>query len=182
MACAIAGGVDAQITCVDTNPHASPSDLLHDNPLGKVPCLVTADGLSLFDSPLICEYIDSIGDNTLFPAHGAARWRALKLQAVGDGLMDAAVMRRMDQGRPAEDARTASMTRQHAVMTRALDMLEAEPLADHLDIGTITVACAMGYMDLRFAGDAWREGRPKLAAWYAAMEARPEIARTAPPA
>ena len=60
-------------------------------------------------------------------------------------------------------------------------MLEADPPADHLDIGTVTVACALGYLDLRFAADAWREGRPKLAAWYERMAARPELAQTAPP-
>ena len=181
MACAIACGLDQQIKPADTNPHVSPPDLLRDNPLSKVPCLVTEDGLALFDSPVICEYLDSVGAGGLFPPAGAARWRALKLQAIGDGLMDAAVLRRMDQGRPMEDARAASMERQRAAMARTLDTLEGEALADHLDIGTITVACALGYMDLRFAGDAWREGRPKLTAWFKTMQARPEISRTAPP-
>ena len=95
--------------------------------------------------------------------------------------MDAAVMRRMEMGRPAEDARAANMDRQGLAVTRSLDLLQAGLPADHLDIGTITVACALGYLDLRFAGDGWREGRPALAAWYAAMEKRPEIAGTAPP-
>ena len=152
-----------------------------DNPLSKVPCLVTSDGLALFDSPVICEYLDAVGAGSLFPPAGPLRWRALKLQAIGDGIMDAAVMRRMEMGRPAEEARTANMARQTAVVARSLDLLQAAPLADHLDIGTVTVACALGYLDLRFPDDAWREGRPALAAWYAAMEKRPEIADTAPP-
>ena len=181
MACAIAAGVEGQITQVDTNPHASPGELLAENPLSKVPCLVTEDGLALFDSPVICEYLDSIGDASLFPAAGPLRWRALRLQALGDGIMDAAVLHRMDQGRPAEAARTASMDRQNQVMLRGLAMLEEAALPHHLDIGTITAACALGYLDLRFASMAWREGRPKLAAWFAAMERRPEISRTAPP-
>ena len=133
LACAIAGGVDGQITRVDTNPHVSPPDLLRDNPLSKVPCLVTSDGLALFDSPVICEYLDSIGSANLFPPPGPARWRALKLQAIGDGIMDAAVARRMDQGRPQEAARDAFMARQAAAVERALDLLEADlagPLAD----------------------------------------------------
>lgn len=182
VACAIACGLDGRITRIETNPHVSPPGLVGDNPLSKVPCLVTDDGLALFDSPVICEYLDSVGEGSLFPAAGPLRWRALKLQAVGDGIMDAAVMRRMEMGRPAEEARAVNMERQGLAVTRSLDLLQAGLPADHLDIGTITVACALGYLDLRFAGDGWREGRPALAAWYAAMEKRPEIAETAPPA
>jgi len=180
-ACAIACGLQDQIQRIETNPHASPPALVGENPLSKVPCLVTEDGLALFDSPVICEYLDAVGEGSLFPPAGPLRWRALKLQAIGDGIMDAAVMRRMEMGRPAEEARTANMARQAAAMARSLDQLQAAPLANHLDIGTITVACALGYLDLRFADDRWREGRPALAAWYAEMEHRPEIAGTAPP-
>lgn len=180
LACAIAGGVDGQITRVDTNPHASPADLLRDNPLSKVPCLVTSDGLALFDSPVICEYLDSIGSANLFPPSGPARWRALKLQAIGDGIMDAAVSRRMDIVAGAQEARAQAMARQGEAIKRALDVLEADTPANHLDIGTIAVACALGYLDFRFAYDAWREGRPALARWYAAMEQYPEISGTVP--
>ena len=84
-------------------------------------------------------------------------------------------------GRPPEAARDAAMARQKAVVARALDLLQAEPPANHLDIGSITIACALGYLDLRFADDAWRDGRGKLAQWHAAMEQRPEIAESAPP-
>ncbi len=179
-ACAIACGLHERITRVETNPHVSPPGLVGDNPLSKVPCLVTEDGLALFDSPVICEYLDSVGEGGLFPPAGPLRWRALKLQAVGDGIMDAAVMRRMEMGRPAEEARTANMARQAAAVERALDLLQGAPPADHLDIGTITVACALGYLDLRFAEDRWRERRPALAGWFAGMEQRPEIAETGP--
>ncbi len=90
MACAIIRGLDGRIEKQASNPHASPEDLLADNPLSKVPCLVTDDGLSLFGSQLICEYLDSLGDALpLFPAQGAARWRALKFQSLGDGILDA---------------------------------------------------------------------------------------------
>ena len=180
LACAIAGGVDGQITRVDTNPHASPADLLRDNQLSKVPCLVTSDGLALFDSPVICEYLDSIGSANLFPPSGPARWRALKLQAIGDGIMDAAGSRRMDIVAGAQEARAQAMARQGEAIKRALDVLEADTPANHLDIGTIAVACALGYLDFRFADDAWREGRPALARWYAVMEQHPEISATVP--
>lgn len=181
IACAVACGTLDQITRIDTNPHVSPPDLLADNPLSKVPCLVTQDGFALFDSPVICEYLDAVGAGSLFPPPGPARWRALKWQAIGDGIMDAAVSRRMDMGRPPEAARDASMARQQSAITRALDLLQADPPANHLDIGSIAIACALGYLDFRFAADAWREGRGKLAQWYAVMEQRPEIAQSAPP-
>ena len=182
MACAIARGIEAQIEPVDTNPHVSPPALLAQNPLSKVPCLVTDDGLALFDSPVICEYLDSVGNELpMFPVQHAARWRALKLQAVGDGIMDAAVGSRMEQGRPREDARDTVIARNRIAVDRALDLLEAGVPALHVDIGALTVACALGYLDLRFAADGWRTGRPKLTAWFAQMGERPELARTAPP-
>ena len=181
IACALACGTLDQITRIETNPHVSPPDLLAVNPLSKVPCLVTQDGFALFDSPVICEYLDAVGGGSLFPPPGAARWRALRFQAIGDGIMDAAVLRRMDMARPTEAARDVAMARQRDAMVRALDMLQADPPPNHLDIGAITVACALGYLDLRFASDAWREGRAKLAQWYEAMSARPEISGSAPP-
>jgi glutathione S-transferase len=180
MATAMAVGADALITKVTTNPHESPADLITANPLSKVPCLVTDDGVALFDSPVICEFIDAAHSGVLFPS-GAARWRALKFQAIGDGIMDAAVARRGEQGKPEEAARTAAMERYRHAVARSLDLLESEVPADHLDIGTITVACALGYLDLRFAAEPWRNGHPKLTAWYDKMSARPELKNTAPP-
>ncbi len=182
MACAIARGLDQRIEKLPTNPHQSPADLLAANPLSKVPGLITDDGIGLFDSPVICEYLDSLGSAPpMFPPAGPARWRALRFQAMADGIMDAAVGRRMEQGRPQEAARDAAMARMAAAVARALDLLEADPPGASLDIGSITVACALGYLDFRFAAEPWREGRPKLAAWFAAIEKLPPIARTAPP-
>lgn len=181
VACALACGISDQITRIETNPHVSPPDLLAANPLSRVPCLVTEDGLALFDSPVICEYLDAVGAGSLFPPPGPARWRALRFQAIGDGIMDAAVARRMDMGRPPEAARDAAMARSRDAVARTLDLLQSDPPANHLDIGAITVACALGYLDLRFAPDAWREGRGKLAQWHGEMMERPEIAGSAPP-
>jgi len=181
VACALACGNWDQITRIETNPHASPLDLLSANPLSKVPCLVTQDGFALFDSPVICEYLNAVGGGLLFPPPGPARWNALRRQAIGDGIMDAAVLRRLDMARPPEAARDVAMARQKAAMVRALDLLQADPPANHLDIGSITIACALGYLDLRFPDDAWRDGRGTLAQWYAVMEQRPEIAQSAPP-
>ena len=182
MACAIARGIDQRIETVPTNPHDSPAGLLAANPLSKVPCLIADDGTAVFDSPVICEFLDSLGSAApLFPPPGPARWQALTRQALADGILDAALIRRGLIGEAPDAVRQAVTARQKAAMVRALDVLEGEPPHQTLDIGTIAVACALGYLDLRFAGDDWRAGRPALAAWFAAIGKQPALARTTPP-
>jgi glutathione S-transferase len=181
MACAIARGLDGRIEKHASNPHASPADLLADNPLSRVPCLVTDDGLSLYDSPVICEYLDSLGDApALFPVAGPARWRALKQQAMGDGILDAAVPCRGELGKPKEAARDALIARHKAAMARTVDALESDLPGTGVDIGTIAVACALGYLDFRYGSEPWRPGHPKLAAWFEAFSRHPAIAGTVP--
>jgi glutathione S-transferase len=181
IACAIVRGLESRIEKHTANPHVSPPDLVADNPLSKVPCLVTDDGMSLFGSQLICEYLDSLGDALpLFPAHGATRWRALKFQSLGDGILDAAVPCRGEQGKPSEAARDAQIARFKAAMSRAVDALEADPPHKHIDIGSITVGCALGYLDFRFGADPWREGHAVMAAWYAEFSRNQALRETAP--
>lgn len=181
MACAITRGLEGRIQLHPSDPHASPADLLADNPTSKVPCLVTDDGLSLYDSPVICEFMDSLGDApALFPVTSAARWRALKFQAMGDGILDAAVPCRGEQGKPPEAARDVQIARFKAAMSRTVDALEAAPPHTHVDIGSIAVACAMGYLDFRFGADPWRPSHPRLAAWFGPFSANSGIARTVP--
>ncbi len=177
-ACAIARGIDGQITLVATQGEAA--DLAAVNPLGKLPCLITEDGVALYDSRVICEFLDTVGNVfPMFPEHGL-RFRALRFQALGDGISDAAVLRRGEMGRPSEPARDGVISVQRGKITRSLDVLETDPPSVHVDIGCLAVACALGYLDLRFAGDAWREGRPKLAAWFAAISEQPCLVQTAP--
>ena len=165
---------------VATNPHASPADLLADNPLSKVPALVTDAGMTLPDSPLICEYLDSIGTAAKLYPVGEARWPALRLAALGDGILTAAVLRRGQSLMPAEEARAGTIARQKAAVFRTLDLLEAEGLPATLDIGTLTLVCALGYLDFRFGDEDWRPGRPKLTAFYDAQMANPIFAETVP--
>ena len=184
--CAITRGIDSRIELVPCNPNTSPAALLADNPLSKVPTLVTDDGVALFDSPVICEYLDSLGDAPpMFPPAGAARWRALKLQAMGDGILDACVPRRMEMQRPQDEGRAGVVARMRAAVERTLDALEADPPQDPkssgaVDIGSISVACALGYLDFRFPQQPWRGDRPKLAAWFAAFSQDPAVAATTP--
>jgi glutathione S-transferase len=180
LACAIARGIDGQITLVPTET-SSPELAVH-NPLGKLPCLLTDDGVSLFDSRVICAFLDTVGDGfSMFPEHGM-RVRALKYQALGDGISDAAVLRRYEMGRGRDPDRDACMAQQALKVSRALDALEADVPAAHVDIGTIAVACALGYLDLRYAHEPWREGHPLLAAWYDDITTRPCLALTGPKA
>ena len=182
LACAIAREIDGQIELVPANPHLSPPDLVAMNPLSKLPCLVTADGIGLFDSPVICEYLDAQeGALPMFPRAGGGRWKALKYQAMGDGIMDAAVARRGEAAKPQEAARDAFMARQKAAVDRTVAELERELPHKSVDIGTIAVACALGYLDFRFAHEPWRAQHPQLAAWFAVFAEHPCIARTAPP-
>ena len=183
MACAIARGIEGRIEKVPTNPHVSPPELLALNPFSKVPTLLGEDGVAYFDSPVICEYLDTVGDAPpLVPPAGAARLAVLRQQAIGDGIMDAAVGRRGEGMRPKDEAREAVMARQAAAVARALDLLEkeADSLSGPLTLGSIAVAVALGYLDFRFAADAWREGRPRLATWFDSVARHRAFAETVP--
>jgi len=182
MACAIARGIDGQITTVATNPHVSPADLLASNPLSKVPALVAEDGTAIYDSPVICEYLDTLGDApALFPPTGsAARLRAQIMHAAADGILDAAVARRLNMPHPQDDGRKAFDARQRAAVDRALDVLEVSPPIGLDDIGAIAVGCALGYLDFRFAAEPWRDAHPRLAAWFAEVSRLAPLSRTVP--
>jgi glutathione S-transferase len=186
LALAHEAGLAGRIDLVPTVTADPCSGLANDNPLGKIPALATDDGQVLFDSPVICEYLDSLhGGGKFLPPAGSARWTALRRQALADGLLDAALLRRYESARPADEQSPGWHDKQKAVITRALDALEAEAdrlgdPADPVDIGRIAVGCALGYLDFRFAADAWREGRPKLARWYEGFAKRPSMAATVP--
>jgi glutathione S-transferase len=180
-ACAITRGIDRLIELVPTDANASLPAFVAINPLSKVPALVTDDGVALFDSPVICEYLDSVGDALpMFPQNGSQRWRALRFQAMGDGILDASVPRRGEMMKPQDEGRAAWIARQKAAVDRTVDALEADPPHRAIDIGSITVGCALGYLDFRFSAQPWRPGHPKLAAWYEVFAQNPGIADTVP--
>jgi glutathione S-transferase len=186
MAVAIETGLDDRLEPVSRmmTPVKPDADLAKDNPLGKVPCLVTDDGATLYDSPVICEYLDSLHHGPkMFPGAGPARWKALRRQAEGDGIMDAGVLARYETFlRPQERRWPEWIEGQKGKFRRALDSLEAEAedFGDSADIGTIAIGCALGYLDFRYADEDWRATRPGLAAWFERFSKRPSMARTAP--
>ncbi|MCE3247777.1 MAG: glutathione S-transferase [Geminicoccaceae bacterium] len=186
MAVAIETGLRERIKQVERkmSPVNPSAELNRDNPLGKIPCLVTDDSLVLYDSRVVCEYLDSLHDGPkMFPAAGPARWTALRRQAEGDGILDAGVGTRYETFLRPEERRWPEWVQgQKAKIARALDALdgEAASFGETVDIGTITIGCALGYLDFRYAADDWRRGRPKLAAWYDTFARRPSLAETAP--
>jgi len=182
-ACAITRGIDSRIERVPTDANASRPEFVAINPLSKVPALVTDDGVALFDSPVICEYLDSVGSAPkLFPAAGPARWKAITQQALGDGILDATQPRRREIALPQDDGRKAYIELQQGKVKRALVELEkdAGSLGDLKTIGEITIGCALGYLDFRYANEPWRPGHPKLEAWYAKVVKLPPLAETLP--
>jgi glutathione S-transferase len=186
MAVAIETGLRERLELADRkiSPVHPNAELNQDNPLGKVPCLVTDDGQALYDSRVVCEYLDGLHSGPkMFPATGPVRWQALRRQAEGDGILDAAVLTRYETFlRPEERRWPEWIEGQKAKSRRALDALETEAGAFEgtVDIGTITIGCALGYLDFRYAADDWRRGRPGLAGWYDAFARRPSMAETAP--
>jgi glutathione S-transferase len=186
MAVAIETGQDGRLELVTRTmtPVKPDADLTEDNPLGKVPCLVTDDGATLYDSPVICEYLDSRhAGPKMFPPGGPARWTALRRQAEGDGMMDAGVLARYETFlRPEQRRWPEWLEGQKGKFRRALDSLEreAEEFGDAIDIGTITIGCALGYLDFRYGDENWRATRPQLASWFEGFAERPSMARTAP--
>ncbi len=158
-----------------------PAALADNNPLDKVPVVVLDDGSRLYDSPVICEYLDSLHDGPrLIPTDGA-RWDVLRLQALGDGVCDAAVLFGAEMRRPEEFRFPPFIARQLAKIAAGLDRLEDEAgrLEGPLTIAPIAVATAIGYMELRQCLPDWRATRPRLAAWYDAFCQRPSMVETA---
>ena len=187
MMVAIETGMDSAIELINTNAWASEAALTGENPLSKVPTLALGDGTILFDSPVIAEYIDTLHDGArLLPTSGNGRWNALRQQALADGILDAAVLRRLETTqRPPEQQSENWLNRQAIAITRALDALETEAASlpvDQPTIGSISIACALGYLDFRFADEPWRDSRPALASWFAKVSARPSYVKTEPPA
>ncbi len=179
---ALETGLAEDIEFVATNPWAPDTDLPSDNPIGKVPTLIADDGSRCYDSPVICEYLDSLHQGAKrFPTSLPARWTALRRQALADGMLDAAVTRRLETSmRPAPLRWDEWVERQRAAVTRGLDSLEQEApsLSGLASIGEIAIACALGYLDFRFPDDRWRNGRPQLTAWYEPLLTRPSLLAT----
>jgi glutathione S-transferase len=182
--CAIAGhvlGLADRLEMVDGA--GDPGDAIRArNPLNKIPLLLTDDGDAVFDSVVISEYLDHVaGGGRIIPTEPKARFRALTLQALADGVMDAAILIMYESRfRKPEEHSPGWVAMQQKKVDAGLDALDAQPPGDAIHIGAIATCALLGYLDFRFKG-AWRESRPALAAWFDAFSKKlPGFAATHP--
>lgn len=164
------------------NPFDDPAELSAVNPLGRVPALSLDDGTGLYDSPLICGYLDDLGDGArLIPEEPANRLTVLKAQALADGLMDNAVALTMEGRRPEGERSPAVMERWRTQIRRAVAAMEQDlpTLPNGLTLGHIAFACALSYLDFRHGALGWRDGHQTLAAWHKTFAQRPSMEATA---
>ena len=169
---------------IQTNP-ATSEDLRKVNPLGKIPALILDDGSALIDSPVICEYLNELGGGKFFPGmsiwrSSSGRWKALGLQAIGDGIADAAVARIYESRRPPEQQNADTIARYMKAISTSLDALDRAKFAAEVTIGEIAVGCAIGYLDFRDVVPGWRDTRPNLASWYEKFAEYPSMKATWP--
>lgn len=181
-------GITDRIEEMDTvvSPVKPNETLARDNPLVKIPALVTDSGETLYDSAVICEYLDTLHrKQKVFPEPGPKRFSALRLQALTDGILDAAVLTRYETAVRPEALRWKDWIEgQKRKVFGGLAALEAEVgvWGEEFGIAQIGAACALGYLDFRFADWAWRPGHPKLAAWFERVSRRPSVSDTVPSA
>lgn len=173
-------GLNERMALLPSNAHPVNRDpaIIAINPLGKVPTLYTDDGQVLYDSRVICEYLNDMAQGKLIPSGGQARWETLVLQSLGDGMLDAALLARYeDVARPQELQWPEWKAAQLDKIETSLAALNAAPerLANRVDLGSIAVGCALWYLDLRFAALAWRERYPMVAQWYGPYSQRPAM-------
>ena len=176
-------GLESKIECIKTDVWADGSDIVEDNPLGKIPALITPDG-TFIGSALCCEYLDSLhGGRRLIPAEMPQRWRVLQQHALADGILEAGVAYIVETiRRPQAFIYAGMQERQRAKILRTLDRIEAtaEEAGGDIDLASITLGCALGYLDFRLPNMDWRQSRPALASWFAAFDERTSMRATKP--
>lgn len=168
-------GLAGKIEVRDTDLNTSADPIREQNPLGKVPTLILDDGTTYFDSRVIVDYLDHLaGGGRIIPREPAARFAALRLQALCDGILDACLLQLYESRyRPPEMKVQSWLDRQGEKIARGLAVLEAAPpkLTAVPDVGQIALACVLGYGDLRFGG-SWRKDHLRLLAWHDAFAAQ----------
>lgn len=173
-----------ETTLLRPSPTQADPTLSRENPLSKIPALVLDDGASLYDSPVICEYLDALaGGGRILPPPSPARWEALRTQALADGILDASILVFYELlHRPKELHWTTWLDGQSQKALQGLDALEAQAprFGERPDIGQIAAGCAIGWLEFRAPFGDIRAGRPNLFAWYDRFAARPSMVATAP--
>ena len=176
-------GLAGRIEEVSVDTAQVPPALVAANPLGKVPAIVLDDGTMLYDSPVICAWLDAEGDGPpLVPLAGAERFRILRAEALADGVMDLAVGLVMESRKPEGERSPTTVAKWKGQLARSLDAmaLDCTTLPEATTLGHLAFVCALDYVDFRHPDVAWRDGRPDLAAWRNTMADRPSLVETAP--
>lgn len=164
-------------------PFDDPAELIAANPLGKVPALILDQGQCLYDSPVLCAYLDQLTpEPELIPQKGPARWNTLRWEALSDGILDAAYNLVMERRRPEGESSPTWLNRWIGEIGRCLNKVEIdlELLPAQLTLAQLALATALGYLDFRLPDLAWRGGREGLGAWYRDFSQRPAMQDTWP--
>lgn len=174
-------GIEDRIEKEKSNPLSREDRTATPSPLGKIPCLVTDDGKSVFDSPVIMEYLDTVCDGPeMLAKSGDARWTTLCRQATADGMIDSMVACFVESLKKPERQSGGILAHNKGIVFNGIAALEeeAESFGDSVDVGTISVAVALSFADQTFPDDDWRAGNPKLAAWFDVFDKRPSMAES----
>ncbi len=176
-------GLAKQVSIEHADTNDPKDSLRQQNPLGKIPILILDDGMSIYDSNVICEYLDTLHRGPKVFPEGPRRWQALTLAALANGILDASILQVYEKRfRPEEKQHAHWLNYQSEKVSRALTFLQDNvPSAEGPpNIGDVTLACALGYLDFRFNGD-WRRDHPALVAWLEAFQTRvPSFTSTMP--
>lgn len=158
--------------------------LMQDNPLSQIPTLVCSPGTVLYDSPVICEYLDTLhGRHPFFPESGPARWLALRRQGLGDGMLSVLLLWRQERMKTQPQQLPTWLAAFETKIIASLDSLEDEAASltnGDFNIGHVTIGCMLSYIDYRFADIHWRTGRPLLTDWHQEFCRRPSAVATVP--
>ncbi|CTQ56918.1 putative GST-like protein YibF [Roseibium album] len=175
-------GLADQVETVFQNPFDESPDLKKANPLGKVPALVTDDGNTVFDSPIICAYLDSLSPETMLIPADEARWNVLTSEALADGILDAAFSIVMERRRPEEQQSSMWLERWQTGIQRTISAVDADltPFVGDLTLAQIALGAALGYLDFRLPDIDWRASNPAISAWFADFTTRPAMKATDP--
>ncbi len=175
---------DVEIVAAHGTPLDPQNMPLAQNPLGKLPALERGDGPAIYDSRVICRYLDARVGGRLYP-QGNRLWDTLTLEATADGILDAAILMVYEVRVRPEDKRLPEwVDGQWAKITRAVEAINSRwmsHLNGPLDMGQVAVACALGYIDFRHADRDWRNGNKALADWFMIFAKRESFAATVPP-
>jgi glutathione S-transferase len=177
----IAGRIETIYTLVSSNKVNT--EMSRVNPLGRIPALVTDDGRVLYDSIVICEYLDAECGGALFAHKGAGRWNVLRRHALANGLLELLVAWRSELSRPHAQQSAETLQAYRSKVAAGLAAAEQDVAAvatAHVDIAYVTLGVVLGYLDFRYSEYEWRAQHPQLGRWYEAFSARPSMTATAP--